>query len=621
MKLRLHDDAYLAPVDDGTYIIAPRERTWVGGTSFARWVEALSPWLDGRFTAAELGARFPDTHTPALEAVLGRLRDAGAVVEEPTGPPPLDAPVRERFAPELSYLAAHHGDAAAAFGRFRDLSVAVLAEAAWAAPIREHLRSAGVLRVDTLPLGADGVRAEAVTGRDLVVAVVADPARLLRLDARCAGSGAALAAVLPDGADLWLPPVADPRADPGDPLAPARPGSVLDRSPGPRPPVEPTAAHREVVAAAVARSAFHWATGTGTPRWERDVIRIGPDLAAHRHHCLRHPRRLPVPPGGGEGVRDRVASLRDRPAAADAEFARTAVRAADDVFGLFRYLPDDGAAQSPVHVAEAQIRDPLSDTGWEGAAVVRAVAFDYATARIEAARSALTWYAERFVDPRRLVDAPDGPHGLVAGYDPVADRVVRVPAAAVFPRLSGPAAGTAAAAAGESWDAALDRALAGLWWSDPQLVGDTAGRPVRVDPATLDEAGRRCALILAELGELPQVYDHGGRHGVTALSFRRGDLVLERTAGPAGRAWTDGLLRTLFTVQRWIHGDLRRPPQATAPRAPATGEEVRADPAAPDPGTVLAALAAAGRTAVVVPLDHDPAAAALLPHTLKVVLL
>jgi hypothetical protein len=643
VRLRLHDDAYLAHVDDGTYVIAPRGRVWVGGASFARWVEALTPWLDGRFTAAELGARFPGTHEPALRAVLTRLRDAGAIVEEPAVPPPAGTGVRERFAPEISYLAAHRGDAVAAFERFRDLSVLVLADAAWATPLEGDLRRAGAGRVDVRAPGTD---ARADAGHDLVAVATADASILRALDARCAELGAGLAAVLPDGSDIWLPAIADPGADPGDPLAPARPGSVLDRSPGLRPPAAPTETHRAVAAAAVARSVFHWATGTGDPRHAGKAARIGPDLATHRHHCLRHPYRLPAVPDGDEDLRDRIASLRDRPAVTDQEFSETAVRAADDTFGLFRYLPDDTASQSPAHVAEAAVRDPLSlsEAGWDRAEVVRAVGLDYATARIGAARSALTLYAQRCVDPRRLVDASGAPlapadagadelreivaagapGGLVTGYDLVRDRVVRILAASVFPRLGGPhrpAADTAPAGSGPSWAAALGRALAGHWWHDPELIGDVPGRPVRVDPATLDDAGRRCALILDELGELPQVYDHSGRHGVTALSFRRGDLVLGRTAGPAGRAWSEGLLDSLFAVQRWIHGERRRPPRAAAPSGRAAGEEVRVDPAAPAADTIVAGLAAAGRSAVVVPLDHDPTVAALQPHTLKVVLL
>lgn len=641
MRLRLHDDAYLAHTENGSYLVTPRGRSWVAGPSFARWIEALTPRLDGRLTEAELTARFPGTHTAAVRAVLGQLRDAGALIEEPSAPPSLDAAVRDRFAAELSYLAAYGDDAVTAFGRFRDLSVTVLADDAWGSVIEEHLRAAGALRVDLRgPVAGDP--ADAVAGRDLAIAVCVDASAARRLAARCAEQKVALAVLLHDGTDVWLPAIADPDPGQGDPLASARVGSVLDRLPGPRPPVALTGTHRAVVAASAVRSVFRWATGTDDPAQAGKVARLGPDLVPDRQHCLAHPYHLPVPPGDDESVRERITALRDRPAVTDREFSETAIRAADETFGLFRYRPDDSTAQSPVHVAEAQVRDPRFDHGWDRAAVVRAVAFDYATARIEAARRALTRYAERFVDPRRLVGASGAPlvpgdtgpaelraalaagapGGLVAGYDLVRDRVVRIPAAAVFARRGqshDPSGDATAAGFGASWTPALTRALAAHWWRDPALLGDLPGRPVQVDPTTLDEVGRRCARILEELGELPEVYDHRGRHGMTVLSFRRGEHILARVAGSAGEAWTEGLTETLFAVQRWVHGERPRPPRATAPpRRPA--DEVVADAGALDLDAAVAGLAATGRSVVVVALDHDPAVATLLPHALKVVL-
>ncbi|MFC7111025.1 hypothetical protein ACFQQB_67900 [Nonomuraea rubra] len=150
----------------------------------------------------------------------------------------------------------------------------------------------------------------------------------------------------------------------------------------------------------------------------------------------------------------------------------------------------------------------------------------------------------------------------------------------------------------------MARGLCTHWTRDANLIDDPAGRLVTADPAGLDAVGRRCFTLLAELGELPEVHDHGGRFGVTSLSFHRGGTEVARAAGTASSAWTRGLLETLFSVQQRIHAGRPRP---SAAAHPARATTMRLDPGhVIDPDGVAAALAATGRRAVVLPSTTTP---------------
>ncbi|MFB4270972.1 hypothetical protein [Nonomuraea sp. GTA35] len=634
MKLRLVDHTYLAPIRNGVHLITPAGPLTLTGTSIARWVEALAPHLDGRSSLAEITAGLPPAHADLARSILIQLRDAGVVREiaaEPAQGAGDDEP--GGFAAEVAFVEAHIDGARAAFARFRDLSVAVANDGLAADPLPEaiaaSLRASGAARVRVCD--ADGLGEEDLWSLDvlLLTSALGPAAERARFVDRAARDGLAVGHVLRDGTDVWYVPV---RAAKDDPLVAVRPESLRARlRRAPRAPEAITGVHVEVAAAQVGRAVFRWATGTADPRHASRPTRLGPDLITSRHHCQPHPYELPAAPPTPDAVLSRVDHLRSRPAEDAQEFSDAAVRAADELFGPFRFLPDDSAAQSPLHVSEAEAGDVLAP----GPGVtVRAVGFAYAGTRIEAARRALARYAALTVDPRRLVDSggtalaaedaepaalyaavtAGAPGGFAIAYDLAAAAPVRLAAARAFPRLAGQRAAPGEGF-GATWEEAVARGLCAHWTRDADLIDDPAGRPVTADPAGLDAVGRRCFTLLAELGELPEVHDHGGRFGVTSLSFHRGGTEVARTAGTASSAWTQGLLETLFSVQRRIHAGRTRPWAAAQP-ARAT---IRLDPGhVIDPDGVAVALAATGRRAVVLPLDHDPAVAAIAPLSLRV---
>ncbi|MGW3348794.1 hypothetical protein ACWDA3_36330 [Nonomuraea rubra] len=644
MKLRLVDHTYLAPIRNGVHLVTPAGPVTLTGASIARWVEALAPHLDGRSSLDEITAGLPPAHADLARSILTRLRDAGVVREIAAEPAPSggDDGQDGGFAAEVAFIESHLDGARAAFARFRDLSVAVANDGLAADPLPEaiaaSLRASGAAQVRVCD--ADGLGEEDLWSLDvlLLTSALDRAAERARFADRAARDGLAVGHVLRDGTDVWYVPV---RAAKDDALVTVRPESLRARlRRAPRAPEVITGVHVDVAAAQVGRAVFRWATGTADPRHASRPARLGPDLITSRHHCLPHPYELPAAAPDPDAVLTRVDHLRSRPAEDAQEFSDAAVRAADELFGPFRFLPDDSAAQSPLHVSEAEVSDVLAPGP---GASVRAVGFAYADTRIEAARRALARYAALTVDPRRLVDSggaalaaadaepaalhaalhaalyaagPAGaPGGFAIAYDLAAGAPVRLAAARAFPRLAGQRA-AAGEGFGATWDEAVARGLCTHWTRDANLIDDPAGRPVTADPAGLDPVGRRCFTLLAELGELPEVHDHGGRFGVTSLSFHRGGTEVARAAGTASSAWTQGLLETLFSVQQRIHAGRPRP---WAAAQPARATTMRLDPGyVIDPDGVAAALAATGRRAVVLPLDHDPAVAAITPLSLRV---
>ncbi|MFG1969148.1 hypothetical protein ACGFJC_07480 [Nonomuraea fuscirosea] len=726
MRLRLVDHAYMAPIENGLHIVTPAGPVTLTGASIARWVEALVPHLDGRFSLDEITGGLPAAHAELATSILTRLREAGVVREIPAGTdadgrdgelvagPESDGRVEGSaarvsrdsgdeesvagpalgggdevpgggFAGEVAFVAAHVEGARAAFDRFRELKVAVArddpAEEPLAEAIAAFLRASGAAHVRVGDAGELGE--EELWSLDVLLLTSAlGPASAKGRSrggnrAPVARDGLAVGYVLREGTHIWYVPV---RAAKEDPLATVRPESLRARlRRAPRVPEPITDLHVEAAAAQVGRAVLRWATGTADPRHAGRLTRIGPGLVTSRHHCPPHPYELPAAAPTPEAVLSRVEHLRSLPAEDGPAFSDAAIRAADELFGPFRYLPDDSAAQSPLHVSEAEVGDahaagiatgpaagpktgsgsgsehtsgPRSErasgfgTGGDGGAtVVRAVGFDYADTRIEAARAALARYAAATVDPRRLVDSGGAPlaaedadpadlhavltagvpGGFALAYDLAAAAIVRVPVEQAFPRLS---TGAAAQMPGQgegygaSWDEAVTRGLCSHWTCAPELIEDRAGRPVTVDPAGLDETGRRCFALLAELGELPEVRDHDGRFGVTVLSFHHDGAEVARTAGTASSARTRGLLDTLFAVQTRIHAGHPRPREDDPRPATLAASMTRLDPGqSVDPDEVAAALAVTGRRAVVLPLDHDPAVAAIAPLSLRVAII
>lgn len=291
-KLRLRDHVYVAPTPSGAHILTLDGPVSLTGPSVARWIEALAPRLDGRFSVEEITSGLPEAHAAMATSLITRLREAGVVREVPDGDARAIADPPSADVAELSYLDAHGVPAEAALARFRRLAVVVVADDDWSTAVADALRRCGAADVRTHP-AADPPADDLPVDLLLHVTGAADGESHRRIERLARWRGAAAAYALLDGADVWLTPVLPPGS--GGDAAPA-PSSLLARLPEAPQTAAPIAeVHRTVAVAQLVRAAFGWATDTGAPRRAGKLTRLGPDLATRRLHCLPHPFCAPSP--------------------------------------------------------------------------------------------------------------------------------------------------------------------------------------------------------------------------------------------------------------------------------------------------------------------------------------
>jgi hypothetical protein len=243
---------------------------------------------------------------------------------------------------------------------------------------------------------------------------------------------------------------------------------------------------------------------------------------------------------------------------------------------------------------------------------------DSADARADAVFQAVAEYAAGAVDARRLLDGEGwplsdvGPRWLEAPPEPawtlgkslVDGDVELVPTSLVF------SADRVGVAAGREWTTAVTDALLSHCLHRTVTAISAAGEPFPL----VDLPPSRHLDLLAAAGREIAVYDVTDGSAVPTFAFcLDGRTVAYRNHLDPLRAIEDGLLHTLLAHQ------LAVPP---VPDLPAQRRSSRAEPvggAALPQSALVDVLRDNGP--VVVPLDHDPAVAELLPYVLRVVLL
>ncbi len=88
-RLKLRDDAYYAPTSDGICILSNSGEVVLTGPSIFRWIDQLAPYLDGRYTLADLTASMPADRRDMTERIINALCEQRVVVI--TGECPTDA--------------------------------------------------------------------------------------------------------------------------------------------------------------------------------------------------------------------------------------------------------------------------------------------------------------------------------------------------------------------------------------------------------------------------------------------------------------------------------------------------------------------------------------------------
>ncbi|MER5363133.1 hypothetical protein [Streptomyces sp. NPDC002785] len=635
------------PTVDGVHVFGAGADLALRGRSAYRWLDRVAPHLDGTVELDDLVVGLPGEKGEAVRALVRQLHAAGCLVDAGADlPHGLTSRECSTYASEIAFVEYHGDSAVHRFETYRRSDVVVVgAGPVFVALVCSVLRS-GVRRVraalaperptDTERLAelvaeaterdpdqalvlTDLARTrleDLVGGADAVLHVGEGDAveRALRLDRLCRGTGTVLVQGLVLDDVAWLGPVGDGWHSAWqrlDARGPFRENAFL---------TGPAAA---VVASHLGLAAFSTLTGVAstptagaTPDQAAtagdtvgraaagELTRIDLEtLRTSTHTVLPHPTAWPVRPESREEFTRRIGDLRAGAPVAGEEFSRRAVGCFDPYVGVLRVLNEEEFTQIPLHVAKA-----LAHT--EDARPVYGVGLDFAEARRDAAMRGLARYAARRPDVRRY-----GPGGALWGWNPVAGRAEAVAAERVFTAGDEVGVGT-----GVDWDAAVTAGLGGrcAWLALADVAaGTVTPRPVTIEPEALSpRAARLWGLLRAARGTLA-VADIGGALGVPVLAWWQGGRAVAVTCGPD--SVEDGLRAVLLDRQSVIAdepGYAPVPPGRCEVPDPAGGRPPRA---LAGPEAMLGALRARGVRPLVVPLDHDPVVAGLLPFVVRVV--
>jgi putative thiazole-containing bacteriocin maturation protein len=407
---------------------------------------------------------------------------------------------------------------------------------------------------------------------------------------------------------------------------------------------DPTAALSQYLTAPTAALVAHHAgvavfqqlAGVPAPETRGQLLRV--DLATlqttvHRFHP--HPSCLPVAhlvPPSPHALAETVERLGRREPVDEQIFSAQARGCFDDELGLFTFLDDNEFQQLALHVCRVTLSNPAPRSGADEPVTAVGVGTDLAAARRRAMQRACELYAASVVDERRLVHDPD--QGIrMWGYD-LAEKAPRlVPAASVFPPLRGLVPSPESAphlASGFSWAEAVTTALASVCWQLTVAELDLDGEPfprLDLDAGLLDEHGARYAGILRNWEAPVTVYEVTGRLGIPTFAFCVGSKTVAYRAGVDVR---EVLRCGLEQVVAYEQARANHQPEYAPPDVPDLPHRTRGGrPTLPQPSSsgdwvhqqhrLCAALVRHGHRVVVVPLDHDPAVADVLPYIVNLV--
>ncbi len=619
MRPKLKSDVLYVPTSEGVHVFGAGADLALHGRGAYEWLNRLAPHLDGSRPLEELVRGLPRDKRAAVERLVGRLRQAGCLLDaEEDLPHGLTPWEQEAYAQEIALVEYYRSSAAHRFERYRDTAVTVVGSGpVFVALVASVLRS-GVRRLrlvrdgtgatdearlaelvaeaverdpDQRVLWADEPRGDVV----LHVAVGRDARRAADLARACRASGALLVQGVVVDDVAWLGPAGDEWESAWlrlDLQPPYRGGEFL---------TGPAAA---VVAGHVGMAAFRAVTGIDSPRGT-EMTRIDLEtLRTSRHAFVPHPAAAPARPEAAEAFTERIVALRTAAPLSAEEFSTRAAALFDPWVGVLHGLDERDFVQLPLNVTEAVLR-----TGGGGRRVFGA-GDGFADARLRATLRAIAVYAAGAPDERRC--AADG---MVWGWDMAHGRARAVPIARAFARDTGLSARL-------DWAGAVTD---GLGQHVARLaVEDVAAGRAKVRPLHLEEAELRpreralWELLDAGRGQV-RVARIDDALGPPVLAWWQQGRPLGATCGPG--AVVRGLARALLDRQSTMTGQALYGPRLTPELGPCPqGPRSAVLPAEANDEEMVRALSARGLCPVAVPLDHDPAVHAVLPSVLRIVL-
>jgi hypothetical protein len=599
MRPRLKAGVFFAPNTngDGAVVSSGGEVVTLRGAATYGWLEKLAPRLTGDHTLGQLTAVLPPAKAAMVERLVAALHEAKLVRDAAADEPhTLSADELRKYAAEIGFIEAYADSPESRFQRFRTARVLAVGTGPVLAAAVEAGERAGMRGITV----AGSVDASRVDDADVVLYVSGSPdaAAVLDLDEWCAERGKVFVPAVVVGDEAWVGPVCGPH----------RWTSVWHRLPDrdtSRPTEFLTGPVPGIVASHAVFACFEHLTGVMTEARAGTVVRIDLEtLQTSRHRAAEHPAARTVKPAAAEDLLARVAELAAGPVLDDDVLDERLPLLTDEVLGILSPPDERDLTQFPLRVLESN--------------GVYGVGVDSADARADAVFQAVAEYAAGAVDARRLLDGEGwplsdvGPRWLEAPPEPawtlgkslVDGDVELVPTSLVF------SADRVGVAAGREWTTAVTDALLSHCLHRTVTAISAAGEPFPL----VDLPPSRHLDLLAAAGREIAVYDVTDGSAVPTFAFcLDGRTVAYRNHLDPLRAIEDGLLHTLLAHQ------LAVPP---VPDLPAQRRSSRAEPvggAALPQSALVDVLRDNGP--VVVPLDHDPAVAELLPYVLRVVLL
>lgn len=638
-RLQLRPDAYIAQSRQKTVILTHQGTTLLAGRSVHRWIDRLKPYLDGRFTVADLTAHLDPERAEFVRALVATLVERGVVRERRGVQRDEDGVAKPESSSEVDFVGYFRESANQEVERYRNTVALVVGVNRLASAVVHALRVSGCRRVHTATDAAEATVAAAdvvIDIRDLPPAARAD-----KLPEWCARDRTVYCRAVLVNSEAWLAPAGTPAggwrrlvvgSTPGKPGVPTDPGGAI-------------------VANQLVHDVFRFLTGLRSTS-PAMLTRFDLDrLSTTTHTFVSHPFDAAVRTWDDTAFLQRIDEFHNGPCLDAEQFSRAARRLVDSRLGVFGEISEGNLAQLPVHVATATVSDPVGLLGADAPRpVVAGTGLDFATARYQTALSALATYGSLMIDPRRLISAsgealmapdatPDdapawlraaGGRAYVRALDLSDRRVVAVPVERVFPAVSGVDGGYVApvgVAAGFTWVEAVTTGLLvhcrELTVADAMAADEPFPR-VELPPRAGDPDVACYRAMLDAIGEQIALYDVTGSLGVPTVACCRGDHTVDYVSATSlDGALVQGMHTILLSYQSCANGQpVYHPPAVLDLPLALRGD--RGDPVSPraplDAAALVSALARAEHRAVVVPLDHDDMVLDIAPYLCRVVL-
>jgi hypothetical protein len=445
----LRHDAYPVPTDDGVCILTNSGDVVLTGRSIFQWIERLTPYLDGRFTLADLTETMPADRRAMTERIIEALREQQVVIEAEEsehGAAWLTEAERAAFGNEIGFLARGGPSGERRFHAYRETTIAVVGAGRMmletvAAALCSGSRRIRVVVTDecaTDPvmlaeherlstrrdaeqqityrmadLTDEARLSEVIEGAGIVIyasdRAAAHTARAL--DAVCGRCGIPFLAVVVDSDEALLGPFGPVTGAPNGWTSAWRRllalrGTTAGRQREPADGEAHSAAEAvpTVVGNIIIREATRMLSGLAEQGGPNRMSLIDlPSLRERRLDVLPHPFSMAASEVDEGTLRATMGRLRDGERMDAEDFARRALPCLQARLGVLGEVSERDFAQLPLAVSQVQVSDPMRLLApGVPLPIVTGVDLSLTQARRAAVMRALATYASLVVDPRRL---------------------------------------------------------------------------------------------------------------------------------------------------------------------------------------------------------------------------